>query len=438
MKNKLINTSLFIIAIFLSVSCSTDNDSSALSQTKVSVAISCNASRSKATDAAALPGNELINDWWMAFVDKNTRQVKGVFHRPAENNGAVERETYAVDFTFGKFLVYAFANITEAELQQNAGISFIPGQKLTADVASAVWNADATAEATANIPMSGFLEVEIKSGRVNEFDVEVVRLWSKMQIEIENATGEQIKVGNISLMPAKNNGAVKLLPDYASLEHAPVLPAGATFSELLRPINQNIAYQSTYYDTFYMLESSATSHPTEHYVVKAEVERASERKETITAQTSELQWINRNDQIVLPLKIVGFSLAFKILFYPPIGGYPAVLVEEKSDEYYAKFGSSGKFVLNTKVTDSSDYILAPDEYTIATPLTINDPSGIFSIKPTVDPTTYEIVGELAQGDKTGTATVKFDVTATYKGDETPISYTFSRTLYIIRQCTDIN
>ncbi|MCM1139365.1 MAG: hypothetical protein NC453_12415 [Muribaculum sp.] len=384
--------------------------------------------QSRSTDISNPAQNELINSWWVAFVNSQNKVVK-IVNRPAYKTEAVETDTLNVEIDAGIYDIYAFANMSNSDPNSDR-FGFREGSDKPNDIDNQTWSyVPGVGEW---IPMTGKINVDLRQQASTQFKIEVVRLVAKMQFEVTNDTGNDITLQNISLQPAQVD-KVNLFPDYMSLGHRPVLNDGANLSQLSKPYNEAIAHNGTFKDTFYLFESTAEGHPSEHYVVKMNILHSSGRYESISAQTYELQWINRNDYIILPLRIIDFSLAFDILFYPPIGGYPAILVEEKADEYYAKFGSSGKFVLNPKITDSSGYILAPEEYTISTPLEVNDPAGILSVKPAIDETTGEIIGELATGSKSGTATVDFEVTATYKGGTAPISYTFSRTLYIIRQ-----
>lgn len=411
-------------------SCSRSEDDNPMQVvTKVQASVTLQALSADNSDSS---GNELINSWWVAFVNSSTSKVAKIVDRPSDKTGAVEREDFTVEIDAGVYDIYAFANMSNADPNAER-FGFKEGSDLPEGINTQTWST--VPEYGKWVPMTGKLDnVDLRQQASTHFSIEVVRLVAKMQLEITNDTGNGVTLQKIELQPALTD-MVNLFPDYTSLGNKPVMNSGATLKELVRTYSSSINQGVTFEDTpFYLLESTAENHPSGYYVVKMDiVHNDSGRTESLTAQTSELQWINRNDYIILPLKIVDFSLAFDILFYPPIGGYPAILIEEKADEYYAKFGSSGKFVLNPKVTDSTGQVLAPEEYTIKTPLEVNDPDGILSVKPSIDATTFEITGELASGDKSGTATVKFELTATYKGSDNPVSYTFSRTLYIIRQ-----
>ncbi|MCM1452136.1 MAG: hypothetical protein NC102_07745 [Clostridium sp.] len=368
--------------------------------------------------------NELINSWWLAFVKSG--KVEKIY-RSGALGSAVHEDQCSVELMPGQYTIYGFANI------EGESFGLVEGSAAPAGLESLTWaSAPANGE---NMPMTGKTTAQIKQQASMRFEVEVVRLAAKMQYDIQNLTGEEITVGSASLAPAKNNGAVKLFPNYGSLGSAPDLLGGATFSEIVTPVNKKLANEQTESKTFYLLESTATGHETEHYVVKLEVTGANGKSRTLSAQTSALQWINRNDHIILPLKVIDYSMEFGVMFYPPIGGYPAVLVDHKDDEYYATFGSSGKFVINSKLIGSDGSALGAKEYLDPkkNQIKVDDPQGIFSAAPAIDATTYEIIGELATGSKSGTAKAEISISVKNSQGSTPVEYTFTRTLYIIRK-----
>ncbi|MCM1477917.1 MAG: hypothetical protein NC045_08405, partial [Bacteroides sp.] len=300
------------------------------------------------------PQNELINSWWVAFVNDKNKVVK-IVSRPFDKTGAVPHENFNVEIDAGLYTIYAFANMSSSDPNATR-FGFAEGADKPAGIDTQTW---ATVPQNGQwVPMTGKVQVDLRQQASTQFKIEVVRLVAKMQFVVTNKTGAGVTLQSIALQPALTD-KVNLFPDYSSLGGAPDMNPGATIGKWSKDYNKHIAHTDSIIDTFYMLESTAMNHESEHYVVEMNLLHDSGRRETLTAQTSGLQWINRNDFIILPLTAVDFSLAFNILFYPPIGGYPAILIEEKADEYYAKFGSSGKFVLNPKVTDSSGYILAP-------------------------------------------------------------------------------
>lgn len=79
-----------------------------------------------------IPSNELINDWWVVFVETNTNRVAKILFRKDANPGLgsntdmppVEEELFETDLAAGHYNVYAFANISPQLLEESTGLSF--------------------------------------------------------------------------------------------------------------------------------------------------------------------------------------------------------------------------------------------------------------------------------------------------------------------------
>lgn len=409
---KYILLSIILVSSILITSCvNEDFNEESTGQVNASITIA-----SRGFDADEDNGNELINKWWLAFVNTSGEVVKIV--EKDELGSPVNRDSKTIGVNSGKYTIYAFANIDDK-------LGFAEGQLLPDGIDLEMWTTVPSIGQL--VPMSGKCTVEIKQNTNANFVVEVVRIVAKMRIRVQNATTNDFTVDTITILPALNNKAY-LLPDYSSLNNAPVLPADTECTELKRILGKQVSVGDSVIDKFYLLESSAMKHPTEHYIVKMDITRKDDRKYSMSAMTNALQWINRNDYILLPLKIIDYVLDLDVMFYPPIGGYPAVMVEQKSDEYYATFSSSGKFVITPMVKDNTGIILAPNQYTIKS-ISVEDTNKIFSTTPKLE-STGEIIGELASGNKEGKAKVDLEIDVT---DTNDITYSFTRTLYIIRQ-----
>lgn len=271
--------------------------------------------------------------------------------------------------------------------------------------------------------MTGVLKNVVLSGKTGDsFTIEVVRLWAKMCFEFTTNASHPVTVKSISMTPALT-GAVNLLPDYGSLGKSPVLPAGTICSQLDRNVDINVGSEAVS-ETFYLLESTAESHPTGCYPLTFGLEYADGTKSTVSALAYQLAYINRNDFVTIPVLITDWTVNLEVLFYPPIGGYPAVVVRSEDDEFYAEFGSSGLFEIAVEVTDSyTGSKLAPDRFSVS--LSVDSGGDIFSQQPVRS--NGEIIGELAEG-KTGTAVINLDISVT----DDAIRQTYKRKLYIIR------
>lgn len=408
-------TTLLIVLLLLCGGCSADEPEQAKKQATGTFTIMSRAAR---TDGPATSeASELINSWWMVFVD-DSGTVRLILDRPSGNVSAVEREEFKFDLEAGHYTVYAFANINKTDL----GVSIINGQMMP-DLSTVRWSTIGVPGDF--IPMTGKLDVNLAKGEKNSFEIEVVRLWAKLRFQFTTDTSEPVNVKKISMTPALST-AVNLLPDYNSLGKAPVLPEGTVCSLLELTPNLTITKGSGASATFYLLESTAESHPTEHYPLTFELNYGNGTPRIVSALAYNLRYINRNDYITIPVLITDWLVDVNVLFYPPIGGYPAVLTETKGDEFYAKFGSGGKFVIRPKVTKADGSIVASNNLNIS--LATEDAAGILSQEPTYNTTTSEIVGEIAAG-KTGSALVNLVIKIT----DGELQYDIIRRFYIIHQ-----
>lgn len=362
--------------------------------------------------------NELINTWWMAFVDRDGI-VRLILDRPSEKTGAVDYEEFSFTIASGTYTVYAFANIDRSTFEP----VFAEG-KTAPDLSAATW--DKTGKIGDYVPMTGVLRnVSIQDGGQRYFSIEVVRLWAKLCFEFTTDASQPVTVSRISMTPALT-GAVSLLPDYNSLGGAPVLPAETVCSALELDTDLTITQGQTLPATFYVLESTAAAHATGRYPISFDLQHGDGQTQTVSALAYQLQYINRNDFVTIPVRLTDWLVNMDVDFYPPIGGYPAVVIETAGNEYFAKFGSAGQFVIRPAVTtaDGTPVNNKDINITIAT----SDPDGVLSVAPSRDDTTYEITGEIGAA-KTGTAVI--DLTITVKDDA--LQHKILRKFYIIRQ-----
>lgn len=374
-------------------------------------------------DTHAAASNELINSWWMAFVGPDGTVVETLDRAEAFNGqtipeAAVERETFNVSLSDGTYTVYAFANFDGSSPSSNIwGIK--KGEKMP-DLSAKTW---ATAiENDSKIPMTGFCSFSVPSPESQNLMVEVVRMFAKLEFQFSTTSGTPKTLKRIKVHNAATS-AIKLLPDYSLLEGStPSLPDDAVNSDLEYEVDIPLSGDVASYRR-YIFESTAAAHPTGHYVLEFDIDNDGLSK-TITALAYQLDHITRNDWVLIPVTFTDWTLRLDVRFYPPIGGYPAVVVESKNDEFYAKFGSSGLFEIIPEVSDSNNgIVLAPNE--IAVTLTVESGTEIFSRTPAWE--NGEIVGELAEG-RTGTAVVNLAITV----NNDALRQTFTRKLYIIR------
>lgn len=224
-------------------------------------------------------------------------------------------------------------------------------------------------------------------------------------------------------------GPIPMFPDYTSLGNPPTATLdGTTYTTVKLDLNQSITTEPTKL-TGYVREGFASSHPTGRYAIKVSINRDGKAEELLYALTHELTYINRNDWINIPIVITDYNLSVDVNFYPPIGGYPAVVKEVKNEEYYIKFGTEGRFAITPHMYDAANGgEMLTNKQMSASIKSISDPNGIFTTKPTFDATTDEIVGELNANTGTATVTLSFTVKQTDL-----VEFTYERIIFIIRE-----
>lgn len=400
---------MLLTVLLLCDSCATDDREIDHSQFVVSFTIASHASQVDNTSPS-----ELINFWWIAVVDKNEKVCR-IVERSADKTDAVQSDESYLNLTAGQYTIYAFANIDRNDFADN----IVLNQQMP-DLSNVTWSKEIGAIG-ALVPMTGKKTVKVTQN--SSFEIEVVRLWAKLRFRFTSNASQPVTVSKISMLPALTE-AVKLLPDYQSLKQSPVLPEGTVCKLLERPTNLTISSDGGSVDeTFYLFESTAEAHPTGHYPLSFDLDIGGTTR-TVSALAYQLDYINRNDFITIPVLITDWKLQLDVRFYPPIGGYPAVIVDNKGDESYVRFGTSGFFEITPQVSDSyTGAAVAADNVSVA--LSVESGSEIFSQVPVW--LNGEIVGELAE-NTSGTAVVNLDVTVTNGS----LKQTFIRKLYIIR------
>lgn len=189
----------------------------------------------------------------------------------------------------------------------------------------------------------------------------------------------------------------------------------------------------SYTDRFYMRESQANYNIAQRYLMTVNVTRQDGHTyDQMFALTRELSSIYRNDHIVLPVILSDYMVSLDVNFYPPIGGYPAVITRESEEEFLCEFATQGTFEIMPKVINASNgyaivYGTGNPHYTYEIKA-ISDPSHIFSVTPSIEVGTGETLGELSTAE--GIAYVDIDVTVHRTGVADQI---YERRIYIIRK-----
>lgn len=384
---------------------------------------------------------EKIHTWWVAFVDKDGI-VRHVESRSPLLTTYVEQERIELNVPTGTYTLYAFANITPEALKAETGVEFIVGSTYPSAVETAEYTLVQHWASGMDLPMSGKQQVTV-TGRANEvFSIEVVRMLAKMDVRYSNESRKQVTINSLKMSQSQTD-KVPLLPNYTYLESGWDTDAPCTAREYRRTYSSLLAAApvldayavgtaKSYHDIFYVRESQANYNVTGRYLMSVNITREGGNPvDLLFALTKELRSIYRNDHVVIPIILSDYQVNLDVNFYPPIGGYPAVITEESQEGFYCKFGTEGDFEIYPKVEDTYNgyallYGTGDPKFTYSIKA-VSDPSNIFTTAPTVT-STGEILGELGTG--TGTAYVDVEITVSRTGASDQI---YDRRIYIIRE-----
>lgn len=387
---------------------------------------------SRAVSEAAT--NELINTWWVAFVRSD-----GTIQAFADGNlgsEAVERDYFELSLPADTYDVVAFAN----RIPQPAGtdsytftigteeLTFTKGEqspvrmgdkRLFDDPAPEKWADDAA------LPMSGLHQVVV-TGRQNErIAVEVVRQVAKFDITITNEGKRPVTLHSywVEGLKAKAN---YYFPEYKALGTLPVLPNALDTADVHRPGFTLTATGERHRDVFYTLESIAQKQPHKVYTLYLDVSRPAvpendlgETRDTISALLTDIAWVTRNDHVVVPVSLSDYIIKVNAEFYPPIGGYPAIVTEVSYGNYFITFGSIGDFVITPHIrkAEAGSPDLQPGQLDVELTYENLDGVDIFSVPPTVDPYTGEFRGSIGSVPGAARVYLSFTIPPVEPGDK---------------------
>lgn len=251
-------------------------------------------------------------------------------------------------------------------------ISFEAGATVTADVANVVARVDGNGfdpTATDNgfgskgIPMSN-VQTKVITSSTN-FDLIVVRMMAKVELQIKNETGADITVNSATLsnVSQNDNGNLKLLPsltqhDTMEPSHKDIQPnlgAAARQGDYTVTVGKTIANGDTENVSFYVNESSTPTNAEGLFYLTLEMDNSGSteyRYALISNQAGEWNYIARNDYRIIPVTLDDYHFQLVPYDFPPIGVYPVSVKELNATEnlYEFTFHDYGHFHLLPQVT----------------------------------------------------------------------------------------
>ena len=180
----------YISTVMLSVTACTGDDYEIMPEV-VTASCAIQSRASADTQPETLP-NELINTWWVAFVDASGT-VRCIVENSPQLASPVERDEFTVNLPVATYTLYAFANLSKEELYDRTGVKFTPGEKIERNPAVAVWDDMANnPDATALIPMSGTATINFRN--TQSFAIEVIRMLAKVRLSVRNTSSARLEV----------------------------------------------------------------------------------------------------------------------------------------------------------------------------------------------------------------------------------------------------
>lgn len=445
---------LYLIAVItlpLITSCSENGTENSLSKDIVNAdfILSTRAASTSSPTTSDPLSNEKIHSWWVAFVN-SSNTIEAIVEG---NPNGVEEDYGKAELPAGRYTVIAFANIVPQKEGDSYSFqaygktfNFAKGESVSIPELKGALYYPATLPDKWNhgetlIPMSGLQEVNVTGQWAQPFNIEVVRQVAKLELRFCNASPRPATIHALYLRYA-GDSSVSLFPDYdALLGKQPTTITDTTKIAEIKRESLSINIPSGLTDEsaakkeiFYLLESIATDRPNENYTLLIDMTRGEgtdSRRDVVSAliMSDSKPWMTRNDHIIVPITFNDWVVKLSTLFYPPIGGYPAVLEEEKNEEYYVTFGTAGDFSMKPSITKYGEETFINLSRLESFDVEV-DPSSdnIFTKEPRFNDTTKEILGSV--GNSKGKAKVK--ITFKLKDEYNREIVTYSRYFYIIR------
>ncbi|MBR1687678.1 MAG: hypothetical protein IJ710_03985 [Prevotella sp.] len=428
---------LAIAAAMLLTGCAADSTDDGRQQPagkdKVTVRLRVTAADGAATrawvDAANATDDEMMNVWTVVVADATTGEVKYIHACRPTGDPRREVDDY-VELTPGSYKFYSFANMAPSVVMQLLGIdgtgaqgaevtragdngaagdrvpTYTPSNDDTFVTTAAVdkvysiaFDAGATVAADIDdktvgvkgngvditapnnfgapgIPMSN---VQTKTVTADtELELIVVRMFAKIELRVQNATGNAVNLTSVTLTDVTGNtdGNLKLLPQLSDHDTMDPRPTTEHATHLGTPevtdftlsTGWNIAADATEVITFYINESEtpplSATNKFRRFFLKLQVSGESEYRyaliddQNATGATGTWDYIARNDYRVIPVVLDDYRLDILPFDFPPIGVYPAS-VKEEDGLYTINFHDYGHFHLVPLVTRISTGTAVP-------------------------------------------------------------------------------
>ncbi|MBO5467207.1 MAG: hypothetical protein J6A02_07185 [Prevotella sp.] len=455
----------FVLSALLLVACSDNYNETDMHypigtpvevQLRLSPVGSYNATRAEDVNAKV---EEMMNSWVVIVVNNQDNKIEKIIKSGPISN--LEQDGIAdVILTVGEKTVYSFANISLTELATALNVqSLSEGNVLTLDnMKAALFSPNGNNwDGTNGIPMSNWQTITV-TGPEETHNLFVCRMIAKLEFQIKNITGKEIKIKNISISDITPNGTeTKLMPvstvtSNEASEMQPNLPErvnidnptggnnnqSTTVNVLNGTEEITIANNETKNATVYLNESKID--PASRYglfMITLTIDKEGTNEEVryalVSNDNEKWTYIARNDYRIIPIVLDDYKLDIIPIDYPPIGVYPAS-VKEEDGTFTCTSHAAGEFSLQPVVTRYStgeqlEYGSSENTWSyVDKSWTISNPNSIYEKEPTWNVDDHCFEGSF--NNNTGEAYHEFSVLVN-KGNSAQQTLTYR--LWVIRK-----
>ncbi len=413
---------------------------------------------------------DLIRNAYVVMVNQGTGKVEHLFH-VTDTDEFERKQVTTIDATmnatydfynlanFSDFAATTASDGTITSVSTN-GLTFTQGEDVPSGLTNASYNAEFTNYTlpTTGIPMTN--QETFLVDKDQTITLTLFRMLGKVQFTFNNISDKDIRIckivmgdltanqsattnSQIYFLPKKANGLIYC--DFGNLPHdtteATLFTCGDDKEQAVT-ISAETGQQvfgSTSAPIY--LNESLPANGHQGFPLTIEMDRKNEsgtwepdNREAVV----QLDELKRNYVALVNVNLSSYVLKLSANSYPPIGGYPAHVIEENG-EFYVNFTGGGDFEITPRLYKYANrnnpelWIDLNDTKQVQSySLLVTGTTSIFSKLPEFNTTTGEILGTIIPG-KTGTATAKLTVnilTGT-SATGTAITQTYTRTIYIV-------
>ena len=336
---KIYSTIITLLVLLVMTACSSDIDSGTAdngTETTVDIHLSARSESAagratRASDVNAVDEEMMKN--YVVIIAQGTA-IKKILTK--ENLSNVESDAYTgVHLDEGTYTFYSFANIPLADLGLEATSTTLPADFDNKSFAVS-GNQNTISGFPKGIPMSNKQTIIVEK-KATEVDLEVVRMVAKMQLNLTNVTGSDIKVTKVQLSDITENGT-------SAAPNLYLLPIDKVTGVSCTPHLATTATSSTYsYDVPEQQQTVKSGKGTTSltfYLNESQAQDPSQFELTLTTQGADgttakkryaiLNWteIARNDYRVIPITLDDYKLTFDVQYFTAIGVLPPTVTDD--------------------------------------------------------------------------------------------------------------